>query len=57
MCSDERGILYPFTPDSYNPGATKMLSKDGLMAMNNSKKLRDKKTEVTAPLTPMRAQE
>ena len=56
MCSDKRGFLYPFKPISDNPGATKMLSKVELVAMQNSKKLREKETEATAPLAPVRAQ-
>ena len=56
MCSDKRGFLYPFKPISDNPGATKMLSKVELVAMQNSKKLQEKETEATAPLAPVRAQ-
>ena len=43
ICSDQRGILYPFNPFyNTNPSRTKMMSKEELRVMENSKELWDK---------------
>ena len=33
LFSDERGLLYPYTPDPSNPGDTRMLREDELKKM------------------------
>ena len=39
--SDERGILYPYTPDQLNPGDTRMMRGEELKAVRGGEKKRE----------------